>query len=98
MMISSSTSADWDDFWNGPNPDNVPSIFSDKMTASTMKENVIDRDELQSNLINQVLDDMDLKTMYACLYDYMSVSYDKYSVDELIEEVEEYYPDLLENE
>lgn len=97
-MISSATSADWDDFWNGPTLDNVPSIFFDKMTSSNVKENVIDRDELQCQLINQVLDDMDLKTMYACLYDYMSESYDKYSVDELIEEVEEYYPDLLENE
>jgi len=36
-------------------------------------------------------------TMYACLYDYMSESYDKYSVDEIVEEVEEYYPQLLED-
>ena len=74
------------------------SFVSFPTNPNTMKENIIDRDELQSNLINQVLDDMDLKTMYACLYDYMSESYDKYSVDELVEEVEEYYPDLLENE
>jgi len=74
------------------------SFISFPTNPNTMKENIIDRDELQSNLINQVLDDMDLKTMYACLYDYMSESYDKYSVDELVEEVEEYYPDLLENE
>ena len=39
---------------------------------------------------------MDIKTMMAILYDNMSESYDKYSVDELIEEVEEYYPHLLE--
>ena len=74
------------------------SFVSFPTNPNTMKENIIDRDELQSNLINQVLDDMDLKTMYACLYDYMSESYDKYTVDELVEEVEEYYPDLLENE
>ena len=74
------------------------SFISFPTNPNTMKENIIDRDELQSNLINQVLDDMDLKTMYACLYDYMSESYDKYTVDELVEEVEEYYPDLLENE
>jgi len=42
------------------------------------------------------LDDMDLKTMMAILYDNMDESYDKYSVDELIEEVKEYYPHLLE--
>ena len=62
-----------------------------------MQDKIIDRDELQDNLINQILDDMDIKTMMAILYDHMSESYDKYSVDELIEEVEEYYPHLLED-
>ena len=60
------------------------------------KENIIDRDALQDNMIQQILDDMDIKTMMAILYDNMSESYDKYSVDELIAEVEEYYPHLLE--
>ena len=60
------------------------------------KENIIDRDELQDAMIQQILDDMDIKTMMAILYDNMSESYDKYSVDELIAEVEEYYPHLLE--
>ena len=61
------------------------------------KENIIDRDQLQDTMINQILDDMDIKTMMAILYDNMSESYDKYSTDELIAEVEEYYPHLLEN-
>ena len=65
------------------------------MTETTDK--IIDRDELQASLINQILDDMDIKTMMAILYDNMDESYDKYSVDELIEEVEEYYPHLLED-
>ena len=39
---------------------------------------------------------MDIKDMMAILYDYMDVEFDKYSVDELIEHVDEYYPDLLE--
>ena len=60
------------------------------------KDNIIDRDALQDQLINQILDDMDIKTMMAILYDNMSESYDKYSTDELIAEVEEYYPHLLE--
>ena len=59
-------------------------------------DQIIDRDELQDSMINQILDDMDIKTMMAILYDNMSESYDKYSVDELIAEVEEYYPHLLE--
>ena len=60
------------------------------------QENIIDRDELQASLINQILDDMDIKTMMAILYDYMDVEFDKYTVDELIEQVDEYYPDLME--
>ena len=61
------------------------------------QDKIIDRDELQDSMIQQILDDMDIKTMMAILYDNMSESYDKYSVDELIEEVEEYYPHLLED-
>ena len=65
------------------------------MTQTT--DNIVNRDELQDNLINQILDDMDIKTMMAMLYDMMDESYDNYSVNELIEEVEEYYPHLLGN-
>ena len=60
------------------------------------QDKIIDRDALQDNMIDQIFDDMDIKTMMAILYDNMSESYDKYSVDELIAEVEEYYPHLLE--
>ena len=65
------------------------------MQTETM-DNIIDRDKLQDDMINRILDDMDIKTMMAILYDNMSESYDKYSVDELIAEVEEYYPHILE--
>ena len=60
------------------------------------QDKIIDRDALQDSMIQQILDDMDIKTMMAILYDNMSESYDKYSVDELIEEVKEYYPHILE--
>ena len=65
--------------------------------TNNMQDNIVNRDELQDNLINQILDDMDIKTMMALLYDMMDESYDNYSVNELIQEVEEYYPHLLEN-
>ena len=64
--------------------------------TNIMNDKIIDRDALQDSMIQQILDDMDIKTMMAILYDNMSESYDKYSVDELIAEVEEYYPHLLE--
>ena len=70
------------------------SNFTDSNTMNNDK--IIDRDALQDSMIQQILDDMDIKTMMAILYDNMSESYDKYSVDELIAEVEEYYPHLLE--
>jgi len=57
----------------------------------------MNRDELQSKLIQQMLEDMDLKTMMSVLYDFMDASYDKYSEEELTEEVNEYYPELLNN-
>lgn len=56
----------------------------------------VNRAELQDQLIQQMLDDMDIKTMMALLYDMMDESYDNYSEKELIAEVEEYYPDLLD--
>ena len=59
-------------------------------------DQIIDRDQLQDSMIQQILDDMDIKTMMAILYDQMVENFDKYSVDELIAEVEEYYPHLLE--
>ena len=67
-------------------------LFSELHSMTMTKVN---RAELQANLINQVLDDMDIKTLMAVLYDYMDADYDKYSDEELTEEVEEYYPDLL---
>ena len=49
-------------------------LLDSNMTQMT--DNIIDRDELQDAMINQILDDMDIKTMMAILYDNMSESYD----------------------
>ena len=65
--------------------------------SSFTYSNTMNRSELQDNMIQQILDDMDIKTMMAILYDNMSESYDKYSDKELMAEVEEYYPHLLED-
>jgi len=66
------------------------------LSAKTFPLTDMNRSELQDNMIQQILDDMDIKTMMAILYDNMSESYDKYSDSELMEEVKEYYPHLLE--
>ena len=70
------------------------SNFTDPNTMNNDK--IIDRDALQDSMIHQILDDMDIKTMTAILYDCMSEDYDKFSVDELIAEAEQFYPHLLE--
>jgi hypothetical protein len=57
----------------------------------------MNRSELQDQLIQQMLDDMDLKTMTQLCYDYLEEGYAKYSDEELKAEVEEYYPELLED-
>ena len=61
-----------------------------------MADRIIDRDSLQDNYIESIIDGMDHKTMYAFVYDNLNDHLDKYSVNELIQEVEAYYPELLE--
>ena len=61
------------------------------------QDNIIDRDQLQEDMINRIIDGMDMNGLCQLAYDYLNENYDKYSVDELIAEVEEYYPHLLED-
>jgi hypothetical protein len=56
----------------------------------------MNRSELQQQLVNEMIDGMDYKTMWQILDSYMMESYDKYTDEELIEEVKEYYPHILE--
>ena len=64
------------------------------MTQTT--DNIIDRDELQNKYVQEVIDGLDLKDCMAMLFDYLSNDIDKLTVDELIEDVQEYYPHLLD--
>ena len=58
-------------------------------------DNIIDRDELQEAYVQSILDGMDWKTMEQYVYDSLNDNFEKYTVDELITEVEDYYPELL---
>ena len=71
---------------------NLSSTHQKKMT-----ENIIDRDELQNDYIERIIDGMDHKTLWQYVYDSLEQNFEKYTVDELIAEVEEYYPDLLDS-
>ena len=63
---------------------------------NSMADRIIDRDKLQDLYINEIIDGMDVKDLCALVYDYMDQNLESYSVNELIAEVEEYYPELLE--
>ena len=64
--------------------------------TNSMTDNIIDRDNLQNAYIESIIDGMDHKTMYQYVYDNSADHLDKYSVQELVTEVEDYYPELLE--
>ncbi len=57
----------------------------------------IDRDSLIDSYAQQILDNMDMKTMEQMVYDTLVENLNSYSDEELITEVEEHYPELLED-
>ena len=56
----------------------------------------MNRQELQEAYITEIIDGMDLKDCLAMLHDFLDADLDKYSDAQLIEEVSEYYPHLIE--
>jgi len=56
----------------------------------------MNRTELQESYIQQVIESMDYKTMERFVYDNLQDNLQGYSDEQLIAEVEEYYPELLE--
>ena len=67
-----------------------------KMTETN--DNIINRDSLQEAYINMIVDGMDWKTMEQFVYDTIDANLDNYTVEELVTEVEDYYPELLQQE
>ena len=57
----------------------------------------MDRDALQQAYIDEILEGMDIKTLMQIVADSLDNNFDSYTVDELIAEVEEYYPHLLDD-
>jgi len=56
----------------------------------------MNRQELQQNLISCMIDDMDIQTLTTIVNDYLEEDLDKISDEELLKEVEEFYPHLIE--
>jgi hypothetical protein len=57
----------------------------------------MNRDQLQNDYIESIIDGMDHKTMYQYVYDMLEQHLKTYSDEELKTEVKDYYPDLLES-
>ena len=51
----------------------IKSYLHTKMTETT--DNIIDRDELQQNLIDQIVDDMDIKTLMQLVAEQLDHNY-----------------------
>ena len=75
---------------------NYLQTFTSKYMSSTNKS--VNRDQLQEAYIESIIDGMDHKTMYQFVYDSLNGNLDDYSVEELITEVKDYYPELLEQD
>jgi hypothetical protein len=56
------------------------------------------RTELQESYIQQLIDGMDYKTMERFVYDTLEENLTNYTDEELITEVTDYYPELLESD
>jgi len=56
-----------------------------------------DRETLIEDYIQNLIDGMDMKTMERMVYDTLKDNLSSYSDEELITEVEEHYPELLED-
>ena len=55
------------------------------------------RDQLIDQYAQRTIDSMDLDDCLAVLHDCLTKTYETYSTEEIIEEVTEYYPEILED-
>jgi hypothetical protein len=70
-------------------------LYSEILKFETMKNT--NREELIENYAQQILDGMDMKTMECFVYDTLVENLSSYSDEELIAEVTEYNPELIES-
>ena len=64
---------------------------------NTTQDNIIDRDELQDKYICSLIDCMDHQDLKRFMYETLSDNLDKYTLKEIIEEVEYNFPELLDD-
>lgn len=69
-------------------------LYSEILKFETMKNT--NCEELIENYVQQILDGMDMKTMECFVYDTLKENLESYSDEELLAEITEYNPELLE--
>jgi hypothetical protein len=57
--------------------------------------NAENRDKIQDEYIQQMIDGMDIDTLASLAYDYLSKDKDEYTHKQLETEILEYYPEIL---
>ena len=60
--------------------------------------NSTNRNSLQEAYIESIIDGMDHKSMYQFVYDTLDANLNDYTTEELVTEVKDYYPELLEQD
>lgn len=55
------------------------------------------RSELQSEYVYRIVEDMDMDTLVLHMQDFLHKEFDKYTEEELVTDVRDFYPDLLED-
>ncbi len=65
------------------------------MIVTQTTDNISQKDELIDAYVTRVIDGLDLDDCLAILHDYMTKSYEEYTLEEIKEEVTEYFPELL---
>ena len=65
------------------------------MIVTQTTDNISQKDELIDAYVTRVIDGLDLDDCLATLHDYMTKSYEEYTLEEIKEEVTEYFPELL---
>ena len=65
-------------------------------SAKTFPQTNMNREQLQDRYIRADIEAMDLDDMYTILYDLLDDKLSTVSDEELMEDVKEYHPDLLE--
>ena len=83
-MITEATQSDWNDFWSGPTPSDVPSVIKQAPTKE-------DFEKLVDNYVMHIINGLSYSDMEQMLYDMLQREYEKLDWDEVTEEIVDLY-------